>query len=147
MADWTRDRVEGRLIEAADVLRRLPDERLQGFVSSWPTMFHRFADLVGQAPPTQKPAAPAPDAISRMEATLPWLTWLQSDEAKLVWARAEGAPWKAICRRFGITRATAHRRWEYGLSVITWRLNGQRVPAKRSRRFLVDRVKSLSSPI
>ena len=147
MADWTRDQVEGRLIEAADVLRRLPDERLQGFASSWPTMFHCFADLVGQARPTQKPAAPPPDAITRMETALPWLAWLQPDEAKLVWARADGTPWKAICRRFGIARATAHRRWEYGLSVIAWRLNGQRVSTKRSRRFLGDRVKLLSSSV
>jgi len=46
----------------------------------------------------------------------------------LVWARAEGAPWKAICWRFGVARATAHRRWQYGLSVIAWWLNGRRIP-------------------
>ena len=44
--------------------------------------------------------------------------------------------------RFGIARATAHRRWEYGLGVITWRLNGRRVPTKRSRRYVVERARN-----
>ena len=53
----------------------------------------------------------------------------------LLWARAEGTRWKLICCRFGIARATAHRRWHYALSLIAYRLNGRRVPAKRSHRF------------
>jgi hypothetical protein len=40
-----------------------------------------------------------------------------------------------ICWRFGIARATAHRRWQYGLNLIAYRLNGRRVPAKRSHHF------------
>jgi hypothetical protein len=72
-----------------------------------------------------------------MEEALGWLRWLEPEDAKLVWARIEGAPWKSICWRFGIGRATAHRRWQYGLCLVAWRLNGRRVPAKRSRRFVV----------
>jgi hypothetical protein len=75
-----------------------------------------------------------------MEETLCWLRWLEGEDAKLVWARADRTPWKAICWRFGIARATAHRRWQYGLSVIAWRLNGRKVPAKRSRGFIVERA-------
>lgn len=81
---------------------------------------------------------PSAAAISRMDGTLEWLRWLEPELGKLVWARAEGMPWKPICWRFGVSRATAHRRWVYGLSVIAWRLNGRRVPAKRSRRYVVE---------
>jgi hypothetical protein len=80
-----------------------------------------------------------------MEQTMPWFTWLEPDDARLIWARAEGAPWKAICWRFGIGRATAHRRWQYGLSLIAWRLNGRAVPVKRSREFLIERARFMSS--
>lgn len=144
MTDWTREQVEERLIEAADVLKRLPEVRVQGYFSVWPRIAHDFGDLVGQEPPPMKRPPPSSQAISRMEATLPWLRWLEPDDARLVWARAEGAPWKPICWRFGISRATANRRWEYGIAVIVWRLNGKRVPTKRSRAFLVDRVRSAS---
>jgi hypothetical protein len=38
-----------------------------------------------------------------------------------------GTPWKLICWLFGIARASAHRRWRYGLSLIAYRLNGRRL--------------------
>ena len=79
-----------------------------------------------------------------MEETITWSRFLKPEDAKLVWAHAEGVPWKAICWRFGIARATAHRRWQYGLSVIAWQLRwlGE-FPAKRSRSFVVERVRGL----
>ena len=142
---WAPALVEERLIEAATVLRRLPGERVQGYFSTWPTIAHEFGDLVGQEPQPMRLPPPSPAAISRMEETITWMCLLERDDARLVWARAEGAPWKAICWRFGVARATAHRRWQYGLSVIAWRLNGRHVPRRRSRRFLVERVRVLSS--
>jgi hypothetical protein len=141
MAEWTREDVEARLVEAAAVLKTLPEVKVQGYFNLWPRIVHEFADLVGQEPPRMKRPPPSPRAIDRMEAVLPWLAWLEPEVGKLVWARAEGTPWKAICWRFGIARATAHRRWEYGLSVIAWRLNGRRAPAKRSQRFVIERAR------
>ena len=43
--------VEERLADAADVLRRLPETKVQGFYSVWPQYRYEFADLVGQEPP------------------------------------------------------------------------------------------------
>ena len=137
---WTPTMVEERLVEAAEVLKRLPSPRVPGFYSLWPAIAPSFDDLVGQTPrPTARPW-PAPDAINRMEQTLDWFKWLEPDDAKLIWARAERSPWKMICWRFGIGRATAHRRWQYGLCLIAWRLNGRRPPSNRSRGFVVDRM-------
>ena len=53
-------------------------------------------------------------------------------------ARSDRTPWKAICWQFGIACATANRRYQYRLSVIAWRLNGRRVPRKRSRQFMIS---------
>ena len=66
-----------------------------------------FADRVGQQPEPMRLPPPSPAAISRMEETLGWLRWLEVEDAKLVWARADRTPWKAICWQFGIARATA----------------------------------------
>jgi hypothetical protein len=145
VTDWTTKMVEDRLLEAADVLNRLPNVGVGGFYAVWPTAMVEFADLVGQEPPKLRRPPPSPAAISRMEQTMTWLTWLEQQDAKLVWARAERARWKLICWRFGISRATAHRRWEYALSLITWRLNGKPNLAKRSRRHLVERVRSVDA--
>jgi hypothetical protein len=144
MTTWTPEQVEARLTEAADVLKRLPTERVQGYFNLWPEVVHDFADLVGQSPEPMRRPPPPPAAISRMEECLGWVKFLAPEDARLVWARAEGTPWKAICWRFGIARATANRRWRYGLSVIALRLNGRPVPTKRSRTFVVDQAVRLS---
>ena len=44
---------------------------------------------------------------------------------------------KAIRRETGLSRATANRRWKYALAVIVWRLNGKRVPTKRSMEYVI----------
>jgi Domain of unknown function (DUF6362) len=136
MDSWTVEMVEERLIEAAAVIRRLPPVRVPGYFNTWSQMVVEFADRVGQQPEPMRLPPPSPSAISRMEETLLWLRWLGPEDAKLVWARADRTPWKAICWQFGIARATANRRWQYGLSVIAWRLNGRKLPSKRSRQFL-----------
>lgn len=140
MTEWTREMVEDRVIEAAYVLRHTPGPRLGGFFSTWPEIFCTFGDLVGQEPQPMRRPRPSPAAITRMEEAITWNRFLERDDAALMWARADGAPWKAICWRFGISRATAHRRWEYALSVIAWRLNGRQPHLRRGRRFVVKRT-------
>ena len=145
MNDWTPEMVEQRLVEAAAVLRRLPAVRVGGYFSTWPKMKVEFSDLVGQTPEPMRLPPPPAAAISRMEATLSWTIGLDPIDAKIVWLRAGGERWKTICWKVGLARATANRRWEYALCVMAWRLNRRPVPSKWSRRFLVDRMKFLSS--
>jgi hypothetical protein len=145
MVNWTPEQVEARLKEAADVLKRLPETKARGYSNLWPRVVHDFGDMVGQeAEPMRRPP-PSAAAISRMEEALTWIRFLAIDDGKLVWARAERAPWKSICWRFGIARATANRRWKFGLSVIALRLNGRHVPAKRSKSFVINRANRMSS--
>lgn len=142
---WTPALVEDRLLDAAEVMKRLPAVSVQGYFNCWPAIVYDFADLVGQEPPRLRRPLPPPDAISRMERTLEWLRWLDAEDAKLVWMRAERRPWKAVCCRFGFSRTTATRRHAFGLSLIAWKLNGRLVPHTWSREFLMERVRSLSS--
>src|SRR5689334_21994516 len=115
MADleWTPAMVEERFAEAADVMKRLPEVRGPGWAASaWPRIVHELADLVGQEPERMKRPPPSPTAITRMEQTLEWLRWLEVEDSRLLWSRAMRLPWKVICGRLGIGRATAHRRQE-----------------------------------
>ena len=147
MDSWSVEAVESRIEEAASVIRRLPPVRVPGYFNTWPTMVTEFADRVGREPERMRLPPPSTDAITRMEQALEWLRWLNGEDAKLVWARSEGTPWKQICCRFGIARATANRRYQYALALIAWRLNGRNAPAKRSRAFVVERVRIASSII
>lgn len=141
--EWTAERVEARLCEAADVMRRLPPVRVQGYFNTWPAIAHEFSDRVSQDPSRMRRPPPSPDAITRAEATLLWLRWLDVDDARLVWMRADRARWRAICQQFGIARSTANRRYDYALTVIVWRLERRPVPKSWSQRFLSARARSL----
>ena len=50
MAEWTRDMVEERILEAAAVLKRLPGLRTQGYFSTWPEI-QRTAKEIAQGMP------------------------------------------------------------------------------------------------
>jgi len=116
---WTPTLVAERLAEAADVLDRLPEPKVRGFYSLLPLLPDGPAGDGARA----RPAAPAPEAIDRMDEALRWLGWLEPEERRLVWLRAEGMPWKWITRRLGIGRTTAWQRWTIALLKIATRLN------------------------
>jgi hypothetical protein len=109
-SDRVRSILQVRLVEAADVMKRLPDVRVPGYYSLWPQALHEFADLVGQEPPRLRRPSPTPAAISRMEGTLSWLHWLEPTDAEILWLRANGERWKAVCCEVGLGRAAANER-------------------------------------
>jgi hypothetical protein len=113
---WDHETVARRLEEAVDVLARLPEERVRGLYDLWPK-------LVGEPCKHLRPAAAAPEAIDRMDEALGWLLWLEPEERRLVWLRAEGVPWKRITHWLGIGRTTAWQRWTTAVLRIAVRLN------------------------
>jgi hypothetical protein len=126
---WTPMLVAERLAEAADVLARLPDEQVRGLYDLWPK-------LVGEHCRDACAAAAAPEAIDRMDEALGWLMWLEPEERRLVWLRAEGVPWKRITHWLGIGRTTAWQRWTLALLKIATRLNAADEQNRLNNRFL-----------
>ncbi len=120
---WTPKLVAAYLEEAADTLKRLPEKRIQGYFSAWPPIVRDFWEAYGWDEAEARPGPPSARAIDRMDKTLDWLRWLERDEAKLVWERAGGRPWKYIAHDFQIDRTTAWRRWTYALITIATKLN------------------------
>ena len=134
---WTPRRVAVRFEEAADVMARLPNERVPGLYGLWPRIVSATVTSGG-------PAAPSPEAIDRMDEVLGWLCWLEPGERRLVWLRAEGLPWKRITHRLGIGRTTAWQRWTMALLKIASRLNATAEqkcpnikPLNKSRRIVL----------
>lgn len=133
---WTPRLVEERLVEAADVLKRLPDHGVRGHFNTWPSITYEFSDFVGQTPSLKRPP-PSPESISRMEETLDWVSGLDPKDAKIVWLRASGVRWKAICGVAGLKRSACDERWIYALCMIAEKLNGRSVPKTFSRRRVI----------
>ena len=139
---WTASLVEERLAEAAGVLKRLPEEKVQGYFSAWPDVVHNIHESFGWHDPVLRRPWPSPGSIDRMDEAMQWLQWLEADGAKICWFRAAGERWKKICGRVGLQRTAVHQRYLFGHCVIAWKLNGHRVPRNCSRRKVIEMVQS-----
>lgn len=121
---WSVDDVAERFREAAQIARRLPPVRVQGYFNTWPAILRQpwetysGDDVLYRFPPD-------PAAIDRMEETMRWVLWLTEEQRHLVWMRAKEREWREICRRFGCDRTTAWRRWQKALDIVACRLNEQ----------------------
>jgi Domain of unknown function (DUF6362) len=138
---WTPSLVEEHLAEAADVLKRLPERKSQGYFNTWPAMSYEFSDLVGRAATLSRPP-PSSDAIRRMEETLTWTIGLDQVDSKIVWLRASGVRWKIVCGTVGLARAACHEHWLYALCLIAVRLSGRHLPRNCSRRRVIAEVRA-----
>jgi len=119
--------IEDRFEEAARTLRRLPDDKPQGYFNVWPAIVRTTWEIMAMERQPMKVWA-TPQSIDRMDECFDWLFWLEPDEARVVWLRAEGMRWKPICRRLGVSRATAWRWWATALIKISHRLKADDKP-------------------
>jgi len=123
ISEWTPTRVEERLRKAVALKARPSGEAPIGEVSDEASPLGRRTG--GAA--VRRRVIDDDEVVAHAAEALSWLRWVDPDNAGIVLARLQGAPWKAICWRFGISRPTADRRWRYALSLIAWRLNGHAV--------------------
>lgn len=134
MTKYTPKMIEERFEEAAKTLRRLPYKGPAGYKSSWPEIVRTAAESYGWQPARFPRITPSPEAISRMEETFDWLLWLEPDDARIVWLRAEGIRWRGITYRIGLSRSQAWRHWVAALILIANRLNKASAGPAASRR-------------
>jgi hypothetical protein len=69
--------------KAALTLRRLPDTRVPGYFNTWRQIIRSVHEAFGWDRARMPRIAPSPQAISRMEETFTWLTWLEPDDARI----------------------------------------------------------------
>ncbi len=134
---WTPSLVETYMVEAADVLGRLPNVKVHGYASTWPPILREFWESFGWQEAVLRRPPPSAAAIDRMDMALQWLGWLDPVDARIIWLRASGKRWKEVCWTSGLARAAAHQHWLFALCFIAWKLNGQRIPRNMSMRDLI----------
>ena len=114
--------VEDRIHDAARTLRRLPEERVQGYFSTWPKIKRDEMEILQMEKEPMR-IRPSTDDITEMEEVLfVWLRWLEVDERKLVWKRAERVRWKLICNQLGVGRTKAWEMYKCALGKIAARI-------------------------
>jgi hypothetical protein len=104
---WNRKAVAERIREACDTLRRLPEQKVRGYFSTWPLFVSDMVESALEGELTTRLAAASPRAIDRMHETFGWFVHLQ-DKPHLA-----AALWLTCGRGLGPSRASriigAHR--------------------------------------
>lgn len=123
MRESAEDYVEDRLHLAAQTLRQLPDMRALEYFNIWPTLIRESAEILRLSPkPTR--VRPSQREITDMEEVLfVWLKWLEPDERRLVWLRANRVRWKPICWRLGAGRTKAWEMYRRALGQIAAKMH------------------------
>lgn len=84
------------LEEAVDTLKRLPSQSIKAKLTSWPDVVRNTAETYASIPNFIKPARPSPDAIDRLDMVLDGLIKLNTQERRIVWARASKISWRRL---------------------------------------------------
>ena len=117
--------IEDQFEDAALTLRRLPNPTgsgAKGYGHSWPEYVHDARQAYGYQEARMRVVPSARD-IQRMEDCIGWLAYLDPEDARIVWLRADGMGWRQVCIRAGVVRSTAWRRWAAFLLTIAKRRN------------------------
>jgi hypothetical protein len=108
--------VIAQLEEAAMTLRRLKLARGRpaGLRTLWPDVVTNVWESYNADAPERTrmcPAAPSPDAISRMDEALCWLLLVDRQTAIILWARALGISWRKLECRLGRSETAMRNQW------------------------------------
>lgn len=122
--DWTMDDVEGRLVEAADTLKRVRVPDIRRNLTRWPDFVRAAREAYGYQTSRVRLAPASPGAIDRLDATLAWLRWLSHPAQRILWGRANGVSWRRIAVFAGKSPNTCRAWYLAALHHITARLNG-----------------------
>ncbi len=114
--------VEERLRSAARTLRRLPNVKVQGYFSTWPTIIREPLEILQMEPEPMRITPSMADITEMEEVLFVWLKWFEPEERRLVWLRAERVRWKLICGRFGVGRTKAWEMYRRALASIAAKL-------------------------
>lgn len=121
---WTDEMVFAYIQKAADICKKMPGVRPQGYISTWPVILHDILEIL-QSDTADKPSRgyATPREVSYLDHVNTWFKWCNADETKVIWRRAERQPWKVIEYDLKISETTGRRRLNYGIMKIAAKLN------------------------
>ena len=110
--------VEARLQSAALTLRRLPKDQMQGYNSTWPEVIQPTTDAEKTNIKKLKIIPSAQDITDMEEVLFVWMKYLDDNDCKLVWKRADRVPWKDVCEELNISRNWGWKIYQRALKKI-----------------------------
>lgn len=115
---------------AAEVMRRMPPVKVQGYFCAWPKFCCDDEDFKCQSDVW---LAPLPEEVEAMEAILEWLKLTSVENRRIVWLRSCGMGWKSMSHRYHKSRSTLARQYRSALIEVQKAL--ETVDENKNRHF------------
>lgn len=125
--------------QAVVTIRSLPPVKLKQTFCIWPDYKLSFFDLIGndEAYKTVRPKIkPNARQLKELDDVITWLSWLDKDVAKVIWARAEGLSWRKIAPMIGVSDKTCRVTAMAGILTIADKINRKGFKVVRFRKKL-----------
>ena len=116
----TIDEIKENLHFAAQIMRRLPAVKVQGYNCSWPKYCMDADDYKNEKDIWMMPL---PEEITIMENILEWLEYTDYETRRIVWLRSCGMGWKRMSVQTRQSRSNLIRIYNRGLKDIVEALN------------------------
>lgn len=127
--------VADRIEQAAHTMRKLPKVTVQGYFNAWPPIVREAMEAYGWEDAHVRPGPPSAHQITEMDEVMLWLMWLEREEVRLVWLRANGVRWKRMSLELGWSVRKLQYDWRIALMKIVHRLGNPKekitLPYKR----------------
>ena len=121
---WTDELVFAYIQKAADICKKLPGSKPQGYFTVWPAILLDLMEIIQSDIPEDKGRTYAIGReVDFFEHVEPWTRWCKPEESRVIWRRAMGKPWKVIEYELRISETTGRRRMGYGIMKIVAKLN------------------------
>jgi len=121
----SREEIRELFREAAVTLGRLKctaRDRPMDLRAAWPDVVRATWDAY-EPDGDENPNVQATQAqIASLDRVLPWLLFLEPDRRALIWARAQGVPWRKLERHFHVTERWLRERHKEALDLIRSRI-------------------------
>lgn len=111
----TIDEIKENLRFAADVMKRMPPVKVEGYFCTWPKFYTVDEDMENLS---EIWLPPLPEEIKTMEEILEWLKYTSLENRRIAWLKACGMGWKQMEKRYKTSRSTLARQYKTALNDI-----------------------------
>lgn len=120
---WTDEMVFSYIQKAADIEKKFPSVKPQGYFSVWPPILRDLMEIIQSDIGDTSRGYALSREVDFHDHVAGWLRWANGKEARVIWRRAMGKPWKVIEYELKISETTGRRRMGYGIMKIVAKLN------------------------
>lgn len=121
----TPAQIDEQIERAVKTISHMPKVELKNRFCNWPDVIHSVFELYSTKAEANTRPRIKPNAkdLAELDEVIIWLTWLDKEISRVIWARHENFSWRDIGKMVGVSDKTAKSYAMAGVLTIAHRIN------------------------